>query len=62
VQSRDSLLYPRVRIPEVVIDGVTGYACDDPADLAQAVRDAERIDPAACRQDAETRSDVVAPL
>lgn len=36
-------------VPEVVVDGVTGIVCDEPAQLAQAVRGASRIDPAACR-------------
>jgi glycosyltransferase involved in cell wall biosynthesis len=37
-------------VPEVVIDGVTGVVCDQPADLAAAIDTAGRLDPAACRR------------
>ena len=37
-------------VPEVVVDGVTGYIRDDPADLPDALRQLDRIDPAACRR------------
>ncbi len=36
-------------VPEVVVDKVTGLICDEPAQLAGAVREASSIDPAACR-------------
>nr|WP_275895897.1 MULTISPECIES: glycosyltransferase [Amycolatopsis] len=36
-------------VPEVVVDGVTGLVRDDPADLAQALRDVRHLDPAKCR-------------
>jgi hypothetical protein len=44
--------------PLRVVDGVTGYVCDDPADLPEAVRAADRLDPVACRDDAVLRFDV----
>jgi glycosyltransferase involved in cell wall biosynthesis len=37
-------------VPEVVDDGVTGFVCDGPAELATALGWIGRIDPAACRQ------------
>jgi len=37
-------------VAEVVVDGVTGYVCDDPAQLPDALRRLDRIDPAACRR------------
>jgi glycosyltransferase involved in cell wall biosynthesis len=37
-------------VPEIVVDGVTGYVCDDPAQLPEALRRLDRIDPAACRR------------
>jgi glycosyltransferase involved in cell wall biosynthesis len=35
--------------PEVVVDGVTGVVCDDPGELADAVRTARSLAPWACR-------------
>lgn len=40
----------RGAVPEVVVDGVTGRICDRPDQLAAAIRDVGRIDPAACRR------------
>jgi glycosyltransferase involved in cell wall biosynthesis len=40
----------RGAVPEVVADGVTGIICDDPRELADAVRRVASIDPAACRK------------
>ncbi|ROT33400.1 glycosyltransferase family 4 protein [Micromonospora sp. HM5-17] len=37
-------------VPEVVVDGVTGYVCDEPDQLPDALRRLSAIDPAACRQ------------
>jgi glycosyltransferase involved in cell wall biosynthesis len=37
-------------VPEVVVPGVTGIICDHPADLPEAIREAEQLDPQACRQ------------
>jgi glycosyltransferase involved in cell wall biosynthesis len=36
-------------VPEVVVDGVTGIICDEPADLARAMHDVSGMSPAACR-------------
>jgi len=36
-------------VPEVVVDGVTGFTCDDPGDLAELIGRAATIDPSACR-------------
>lgn len=44
--------------PEVVVDGVTGIICDEPADLPAALARVTGIDPAACRRDAEERFDL----
>jgi glycosyltransferase involved in cell wall biosynthesis len=48
----------RGSIPEIVVDSVTGYVRDDPAELPEAIRDAERLAPLASREDAELRFDV----
>jgi glycosyltransferase involved in cell wall biosynthesis len=40
----------RGAVPEVVVDGVTGFIGDDPGDLAELIGRAATIDPAACRQ------------
>ena len=40
----------RGSVPEVVIDGVTGFICDSAAELPDAVHAARRLDPAACRE------------
>jgi hypothetical protein len=37
-------------VPEVVVDGVTGFICDDPGDLAELIGRAATIDPTVCRQ------------
>ncbi|MEU7765187.1 glycosyltransferase family 4 protein [Nocardia sp. NPDC049190] len=36
-------------VSEVVVDGVTGRICDDPAELPAAIAEVQTIDPAACR-------------
>ena len=41
-------------VPEVVVDGVTGFICDDPRDLADAIRQASLLDPRACRRHVKT--------
>ena len=48
----------RGSVPEVVIDGVTGLVCDEPGELAAALDEVRRIDPLACRRDAERRFDL----
>ena len=44
--------------PEIVVDGRTGFLCDDTADLARAVRSLERIDRRDCRSDVAQRFSV----
>lgn len=36
-------------VSEVLVDGVTGRICDDPAELPGAIEEVRSIDPAACR-------------
>jgi glycosyltransferase involved in cell wall biosynthesis len=43
--------------PEVIDDGVTGILCDDIDEMALRLREAMRLDPAACRQAALQRFD-----
>jgi glycosyltransferase involved in cell wall biosynthesis len=45
-------------VPEVVDHGVTGWICQQPAQLTRGILQADRIDPAACRQRAERLFDV----
>ncbi|MFG1795543.1 glycosyltransferase family 4 protein [Nocardia sp. NPDC049149] len=40
-------------VAEVVVDGVTGRVCDDPAQLAAAIAEVQTMDPAACRAHVE---------
>ncbi|MET9323552.1 glycosyltransferase family 4 protein [Streptomyces sp. NPDC003038] len=40
----------RGSVPEIVEHGVTGYICDHPAELADAVRCVDRLSPRACRR------------
>jgi glycosyltransferase involved in cell wall biosynthesis len=47
----------RGSVPEIVVDGVTGFVRDDPADLAAAIDKAGGIDPAACRRHVEEHFD-----
>jgi glycosyltransferase involved in cell wall biosynthesis len=47
----------RGSVPEVVIDGVTGVLCDDPADLPSAIAAARKLSPADCREHVATRFD-----
>lgn len=37
-------------VPEVIADGVTGFVCDRPDELPQAIEKVETLDPAACRR------------
>jgi glycosyltransferase involved in cell wall biosynthesis len=48
----------RGSVPEVVMDGVTGFVRDDPADLPAAISDAVGLDPAACRRHVEENFDL----
>lgn len=43
----------RGALPEIIVDGVTGFLVDDPADLDNAVDRAADLDAAACRQRVE---------
>jgi glycosyltransferase involved in cell wall biosynthesis len=47
-------------VAEIVESGVTGIVCDDPSQLAAALDDVRRIDPAACRRRVVERFDVTA--
>jgi glycosyltransferase involved in cell wall biosynthesis len=40
-------------VSEVVVDGVTGRICDDPAELPAAIAEVQDMDPAACRAHVE---------
>jgi glycosyltransferase involved in cell wall biosynthesis len=37
-------------VPEVIIDGLTGYICDRPEELPTAIDRVDALDPKACRQ------------
>jgi len=45
-------------VPEVVEDGVTGFVCDDPADLPAAIARVDELEPKACRQRVADHFDV----
>jgi glycosyltransferase involved in cell wall biosynthesis len=45
----------RGSVPEVVVDGVTGFVRREPAELVQALDDVDQIDPKECRRMAEER-------
>ncbi|MFN2489907.1 MAG: glycosyltransferase family 4 protein [Actinomycetota bacterium] len=45
-------------VPEVIVDGVTGYVCERPGELAGALRRTETIDPHACRRHAVAHFEV----
>lgn len=47
----------RGSVPEVVVDGETGFVVDDPADLVGAVRSVDHLDRGACRAHAERHFD-----
>jgi glycosyltransferase involved in cell wall biosynthesis len=44
----------RGAVPEVVVDGVTGILCDDPAELPAAITAARRLSAAECRAHVDT--------
>jgi len=44
----------RGAVPEVVLDGMTGILCDDPADLPAAITAARDLSSAACRDNVES--------
>ncbi len=43
------LAFPEGAVPEVVEDGVTGFLCEDVADMAEAIARVDDLDRAACR-------------
>jgi hypothetical protein len=43
----------RGSVPEVIIDGVTGFICDDVDEMAQAAERIGEIDPEDCRRHAQ---------
>jgi glycosyltransferase involved in cell wall biosynthesis len=43
----------REAVPEVVIDGITGVLCDDPAELPAAITAARRLSAVECRAHVE---------
>jgi glycosyltransferase involved in cell wall biosynthesis len=43
----------RGAVPEVVVDGVTGFVRREPDELVEALRELDQIDPRACRQHVE---------
>lgn len=49
---------PMGSVPEVVLDGTTGFWCDDVADMVKAVRRAPTLDPRASRRWVEERFSV----
>jgi glycosyltransferase involved in cell wall biosynthesis len=49
------ICFCRGALPEVVVDGRTGYVVEDVPAMAEAIRCSERIDPAVCRAHAESR-------
>jgi glycosyltransferase involved in cell wall biosynthesis len=48
----------RGSVPEVVVDGVTGFVRDEPGELAEAVGRTGELDPEACRRHVAERFDV----
>jgi glycosyltransferase involved in cell wall biosynthesis len=48
----------RGSVPEVVVDGVTGWVRDDLAELPEAIDRAHLLDPKACRKHVAARFDL----
>ncbi|MDE3112290.1 MAG: glycosyltransferase family 4 protein [Chloroflexota bacterium] len=44
------LARPRGSVPEIVVDGVNGYHCEDVGEMTKAIDRIDRIDRAACRR------------
>lgn len=40
-------------IPEIVVDGVTGFLCNDEQDMIEAIKNIDKIDPFKCRKHVE---------
>ena len=51
------IAYPQGALPDVVTDETTGFLVDDVEGMARAIGRLDRLDPAACRADAEGRFD-----
>jgi glycosyltransferase involved in cell wall biosynthesis len=49
------LARPRGSVPEIVLDGVNGYHCEDTAEMTKAVERIDRIDRVECRRVFEER-------
>jgi glycosyltransferase involved in cell wall biosynthesis len=45
-------------VPEMVVDGLTGYICERPEELPAALRRVDALDPEACRAHMYDRFDV----
>jgi hypothetical protein len=45
-------------VPELVVDGLTGYICDRAEELPGAMRRVDALDPTACREHIFDRFDV----
>jgi glycosyltransferase involved in cell wall biosynthesis len=43
----------RGSVPEVIVDGVTGFICDDVGEMAEAAERIGEIDPEECRRQAD---------
>ncbi|MDQ4148782.1 MAG: glycosyltransferase family 4 protein [Actinomycetota bacterium] len=48
----------RGSVPEVIVDGETGFICDEVSQLPEAIQKAADLEPSACRRDALRRFDV----
>ena len=48
----------RGSVPEVVVDGVTGFVRDDVSELPEAMTKAHELDPRACRDHAKSKFDI----
>jgi glycosyltransferase involved in cell wall biosynthesis len=49
------IAFPSGALPEIVEHGVTGFLVESPRDMALAMREADRLDPEACREAARRR-------
>jgi glycosyltransferase involved in cell wall biosynthesis len=44
----------RGSVPEILLDGITGFICENVDEMVEAVKHVDRLDPAACRRHAAT--------
>lgn len=56
------IAYRSGALADIVRDGETGFLVADADEMAAALRQVERIDPAACRADAEARFDIAVTI